>query len=155
MTAQLYQIYIAQKGQAPMAQPDVVAQANKGLVGDRYFNGTGTFSEALSENRKSEATFIAKEEIDRFSTEQDESLDYGDVRRNLVTQGISLDTLIGKQFRIGSVVFMGIEHCEPCAHLAATVNRKVLPHLVHTGLRASIVESGTVHVGDQIEVLNG
>lgn len=44
----------------------------------------------------------------------------------------------------------GIELCEPCAHLAATVNAKVLPHLAHTGLRAAILSSGTIHSGDTI-----
>lgn len=101
-------------------------------------------------NRKSEITFIASEEIDKFNTEQGESLDYGDARRNIITQGIELNKLIGKEFSIGSARFMGIERCEPCAHLAATVNSKVLPHLAHTGLRAAILESGIIDVVNEI-----
>ena len=81
---------------------------------------------------------------------QGEKLGYGDVRRNIVTQGVKLKELISKEFTIGSATFFGVEHCEPCAHLAATVNQKVLPHLVRTGLRAAIIKSGEITVGDEI-----
>ena len=150
MTGSIKEIYIAEKGSKPIVQLSAQVEANKGIVGDRYYKGEGTFSEKLAGNRKSEITFIACEEIDTFNTTQNESLGYGDVRRHLVTQGIRLKELIGKEFTIGSAKFLGIEHCEPCAHLASTVNQKVLPHLVHTGLRAAILKSGKIEVGDEV-----
>ncbi len=150
MPGKILEIYIAEQGARPVAQLAVQVEANKGVVGDRYFNGEGTFSEKLTGNRKSEITFIAAEEIDRFNASQDEALGYGDVRRNVVTRGVALKELIGKEFTIGPAKFMGIEHCEPCAHLAATVNSKVLPHLVHTGLRAAILQSGEIAVGQEV-----
>jgi MOSC domain-containing protein YiiM len=121
-------------------------------VGDRYFYGEGTFSKKLlsSGSRKGEITFIAAEEVDQFNTSQNESLGYGDARRNIVTQNISLQTLINKEFSIGTARFLGIETCEPCAHLAATVNKNVLPHLINTGLRAAVIESGMFVPGDKI-----
>ncbi len=150
MAGKVTGIYIAERGARPLPRAAVEAQANKGIVGDRYYNGEGTFSRKLEGNRKSEITFIAAEEIDRFNTGQGEALGYGDARRNIVTQGIELHELIGKEFTIGAARFMGIERCEPCAHLAATVNSKVLPHLAHTGLRAAILESGIIEVGNEI-----
>ncbi len=153
MSAIIMEIYCAQRAMAPELQPMVEVQAGKGLVGDRYFNAEGTFSDKLQGNRKSEITFIASEEIDCFNNKVGESLGYGDVRRNLVTRGIELKSLIDRVFTIGTAKFLGIEHCEPCAHLAATVNSKVLPHLAHTGLRAAILESGNIQVGDQIQVV--
>ena len=150
MTQKVKEIYIAEKGSNPISQFCAQVEAGKGLVGDRYYNGEGTFSEKLAGNRKSEVTFIASEEIDKFNLTQNETLAYGDVRRNIVTQGLRLKELIGKEFSIGSAKFIGIEHCEPCKHLAATVNQKVLPHLVHTGLRAAILVSGEIRVGDEI-----
>lgn len=150
MLAKVLAIYIAQRGEPPIAQSNARVEAHKGIVGDRYHRGDGTFSEKLIGNRKSEITFIASEEIDAFNANQDEVLNYGDVRRNVVTRGVVLSDLIGKQFSIGSSVFFGIEHCEPCAYLAETVNKKVLPHLVHTGLRAAIIQSGTISVDDDI-----
>jgi MOSC domain-containing protein YiiM len=136
------EIYIAESGAQPCIQSSVQVEANKGVVVDRYYKGGGTFSEKLAGNRKSEITFIASEEIDQFNSTQNESLGYGDVLLNIVTKGVQLKELIGKEFSIGQARFLGIEHCEPCAHLAATVNEKVLPHLAHTGLRAAILESG-------------
>lgn len=150
MTGKVLEIYTAARGASPVAQSSVEVQANRGVVGDRYFNGEGTFSRQLEGNRKREITFIAAEEIDQFNGEQGESLGYGDVRRNVITRGVELNDLIGKEFGIGSARFMGIERCEPCAHLAATVNAKVLPHLAHTGLRAAILESGTIDVDSEI-----
>lgn len=150
MAGKILEMYIAEAGAKPVARQAVEVEANKGVIGDRYYNGQGTFSEKLAGNPKREITFIASQGIDRFNASQNEALGYGDVRRNVVTQGIVLGELIGKECTIGSARFLGMEHCEPCAHLAATVSRNVLPHLAHTGLRAAILQSGRIEVGDEI-----
>ncbi len=155
MNGKVLCIYIAEKGRKPAARSSVRVEANRGIVGDRYHEGAGTFSEKLAGNRKSEITFIASEEIDTFNTVQRETLDYGELRRNVVTRGVQLKALIGHEFSIGAARFLGIEHCEPCAHLASTVNPKVLPHLAHTGLRAAILTSGIIEVGDEIARITG
>lgn len=152
MIGKVLEIYIAERGAVPLQRPEVDVKAGQGIVGDRYFVGKGTFSKKLEGNRKSEITFIACEEVDRFNESQGESLGYGEPRRNIITQGVNLKELIGKEFSIGSAKFLGMERCEPCAHLAATVNSKVLPHLVHTGLRAAILESGKIRVDDAISI---
>ena len=150
MAGKIVAIYVAEKGAKPISQPSAQVEANRGIVGDRYHNGEGTFSEKLAGNRKSEITFIAAEEIDSFNATQHEALGYGDVRRNIVTRGVQLQGLIGQEFSIGPARFLGIEHCEPCAHLASTVNQKVLPHLAHTGLRAAILVTGEIEVGHEL-----
>jgi MOSC domain-containing protein YiiM len=62
-----------------------------------------------------------------------------------------LNDLVGQRFAIGSVTFEGIRLCEPCSHLAAITRGEVLTGLVHqAGLRAAIIESGTVRVGDAV-----
>ena len=155
MPGKILDIFIAETGKQPESQSSVNVEANKGIVGDRYYSGKGTFSKKLFGNRKSEITFIAAEEIDTFNASQGESLGYGDVRRNIVTRGVDLAILIGKEFSIGDAKFLGIEHCEPCKHLAATVNKKVLPHLAHTGLRAAILSSGTIKKDQAVDVDNG
>ena len=59
--------------------------------------------------------------------------------------------LIGKKFRLGSALCQGVEDCEPCAFLAATVHRSVLPDLEKkAGLRAIILEDGDLNIGDAI-----
>lgn len=146
----ILEIHIAEPGAKPQARESVEVKAGQGIVGDRYFDGTGTFSKKLEGNRKRELTFIAAEEVDRFNAATGEGLAYGDLRRNVITRGVQLGELVGKTFSIGPATFQGIELCEPCAHLAATVSAKVLPHLVHTGLRAAILSSGTIRVGDVV-----
>jgi len=123
----------------------------KGIEGDRYFSGKGTFSEKLKNNPAAELTLIEKEEIDNFNEEQNLNLGYGDFRRNIVTEGIGLNDLVGQTFTVGKVKLKGIRLCEPCSHLADTVNQLVLPHLMgRGGLRAQILSTGTIVVGDKI-----
>jgi MOSC domain-containing protein YiiM len=73
-------------------------------------------------------------------------------RRNLLTRGISLNPLVGREFRVGDVKLRGIELCEPCRHLERLTMPGVLKGLVHRGgLRAQILEGGTIRPGDLIE----
>lgn len=134
----------------PIKKANLVS--GKGIEGDRYFNGRGTFSEKLKGNPAAEVTLIEKEEIDKFNLENNQSHGYDDFRRNVVTEGIRLNDLVGKTFSIGKVTLKGIRLCEPCTHLADTVNQLVLPHLVgRGGLRAQIISSDTIEVGDTID----
>mgnify|MGYP001225150840 CR=1 FL=1 len=151
MRGKIIGIYIAQKDHKPVSHESVDVIAGKGIVGDRYFTGEGTFSKQLAGNRKSEITFVAVEEIERFNVAQGAELDNGDLRRNVVTEGINLNELVGQRFRFGGVEFEGIETCEPCAHLAKSVHGGVLPHMVNrAGLRAAVVSSGSIAVGNEL-----
>jgi MOSC domain-containing protein YiiM len=131
----------------PVAQLD----RGRGIVGDRYYKGIGTFSDKLRGKPDFEVTLIESEEIDTFNHANKLSLDHGALRRNLVTQGVRLNALVGVRFRVGEVVLEGIRLCEPCAHLAATVAPQVLPVLMHrAGLRAAIVVGGAIRPGDRL-----
>ncbi|WP_111642875.1 MOSC domain-containing protein [Marinimicrobium alkaliphilum] len=153
MPGRVIGIYTACKGDKPELRDLAEVIAGKGIVGDRYFAGEGTFSEKLAGDRKSEITFIAAEEVDRFNRIQGSDLDYGDLRRNVITIDIDLNALVGKQFSIAGVVFEGIETCEPCTHLAKTVHKAVLPDMMNrAGLRAAVLTSGTLKVGDTVSL---
>ena len=59
--------------------------------------------------------------------------------------------VVGHEFKIGEVKIRGIRLCEPCNHLQRLTGRAVLKGLRHRGgLRAQILTSGTIHVGDVI-----
>lgn len=151
MLGRIIGIYTAQKGDKPETHDSVEVVAGKGIVGDRYFTGEGTFSKKLAGNRKSEITFIDAREIEHFNHVQGSSLEHGDLRRNVVTRDIDLNELVGKRFAFGEVEFEGIETCEPCAHLASTVHHAVLPHMINrAGLRAAVLTSGAIEVGYEI-----
>ncbi|HEX7795512.1 MAG TPA: MOSC domain-containing protein, partial [Vicinamibacterales bacterium] len=124
--------------------------SGRGLAGDRYFEGTGTFS-PTAKKPSQEVTLVEAEEIEDFNAQFGTKMKPEDLRRNFVTRGVRLNDLVGQRFTIGSVTFEGIRLCEPCSHLAAIAGDEVLTGLVHqAGLRAAIVESGTVRVGDPV-----
>jgi MOSC domain-containing protein YiiM len=136
------------------AVDEAALEAGRGLVGDRYHRGNGTFSEDLKGQPDSEITLIESEEIERFNRDHGQSLGYGEARRNLVTSGVRLNDLVGRRFKVGGAELEGVRLCEPCAHLARTVNPRVLPGLVHrAGLRARIVEGAAVRPGDGVAAL--
>jgi len=152
MKEAIYAIYISESAGKEMQE---ITSANlvpgRGIEGDRYFNETGTFSVQLKCKPHAELTLIQKEAIDAFNNEFDQNHAYYDLRRNIVTTGVSLNELVGEVFSIGDVTLKGIKLCEPCKHLAETVNSLFLPHMIgRSGLRAQILSSGKIHKGDSI-----
>ena len=128
--------------------PEVKAIAGRGLEGDRYFFGTGSFSKSPGTGR--EVTLIEIEAIDA-PREKKILLEAGDARRNLVTRSVPLNHLVGRTFQVGEVCLRGIRLCEPCAHLEGLTREGVLSELVHRGgLRAEIVSGGIIRTGDSI-----
>jgi hypothetical protein len=136
------------------SRPSVRAVPGKGLVGDRYYVGTGTFS-PLPQKPEFELTLIEREQIERFARESGLPFTAQDARRNIVTEGIDLNALVGREFLLGKVRARGIELCEPCTHLAKLSFPETLDGLVHkAGLRAQVLSEGTISVGDAITVID-
>jgi len=122
------------------------AVAGYGLEGDRYF-GAG----AETQDPGRELTLIESESIEALKVEHGVDLAPGDARRNVVTQGVALNDLVGREFTAGEVRLRGIRLNEPCDHLAGLTDRRVLRGLAHRGgLRAQIVAGGTIRAGDPI-----
>jgi MOSC domain-containing protein YiiM len=152
MSAALLQaIYIVPSGgQAPQSVAAVRAVPGKGLEGDRYYLGRGSFSRWPGARRA--ASFIEWETIEAVRREFGIDLGDGRHRRNLVTRGIALAGLQGRTFRIGTAVFRGVGPCAPCRYLERLTEVGVLDALKgRGGLRADVVEEGDLHVGDVIE----
>jgi MOSC domain-containing protein YiiM len=126
-------------------------EAGRGLVGDRYHAAVGTFSGKLQGRPDAEITLIEIEEIRRFADGEARRRDPGEFRRNIVTEGVRLDALVGRRFLVGPAVLEGIRLCEPCAHLGRLVSPMVVEAMAHrAGLRARIITGGMVRVGDAI-----
>jgi MOSC domain-containing protein YiiM len=99
-------------------------------------------------------TLVEREAIEAANAEHGLSLDLGDTRRNVVTEGVSLNHLVGREFTVGDVRARGVELCEPCAHLARLTGQPVVKALVHRGgLRAEILEGGTLRTGAPVHPL--
>lgn len=132
------------------ALTEVRAVAGRGLEGDRYFREIGTYSRTSGPDRQ--LTLIEREALEAMERDYGVNLDPGEARRNLVTRGVPLNHLVGRTFRVGEVELRGVRLCEPCRHLARLVQADVVPGMVHRGgLRAEILTTGIIRVGDRVE----
>jgi MOSC domain-containing protein YiiM len=145
----LESIYVAGAAEEPpQAVESVRALPGAGLEGDRYAVGMGTFSKPIPE---CQLTLIEAEALEALKRDYEMELAPGQTRRNLVTRGVALNHLVGKEFRIGEVKIRGIKLCEPCGHLEGLVGRPVIKGLRHRGgLRAQILSEGVIRVGDAV-----
>jgi MOSC domain-containing protein YiiM len=143
-------IYIAAEAAGPMlVLEEVEAVEGRGLRGDRYFEGVGTYSDTPGTGRQ--VTLIEQEALDAAARDYGIALEPGQSRRNIVTVGVALNHLVGKEFMVGEVRLRGTRLNEPCAHLAKLSKRGVVKALTHRGgLRADIVSGGAIRVGNGI-----
>jgi MOSC domain len=127
------------------------AVQGRGLLGDRYERGAGTFSNPSG--RGYDLTLVEAEALEELSAKGVELAPI-EARRNLVVRGIALDDLIGRHFRVGEVECFGQRRCEPCSHLERLTRPGVLRGLVHRGgLRADVLSGGGIRTGDRVEAL--
>ncbi len=143
-------IYISpEAGTLPQHVEKVRTTAGKGIEGDRYAAGTGTYSQHPGGGRH--LTLIAQEDLDAVARETGIRLAPAESRRNVLTTGAALGDLIGKRFWVGTTLCVGIRLCEPCSHLESKTRAGVITAFAHrAGLRAEILESGAIAVGDPI-----
>jgi GrpB-like predicted nucleotidyltransferase (UPF0157 family) len=142
-------IYIGAEATEPMTERwEVRAIDGKGLEGDRYAEGRGTFSKNAGTGRH--VTLIEAEAIDAVAKDKDLKPDV--TRRNIVTRGVPLNHLVGADFRVGEVLLRGMRLCEPCSHLNRLAGDDELKTaLLHRGgLRAEIVKGGRIQVNDAV-----
>ena len=155
MNGHVVSIHIARKKGGPVesvARAELVAGA--GLRGDRHFGAGGDCPER-------HLTLIEEENVTRLNDLLELTLPPADIRRNVVVRGIALNELVGRTFTVGDVCARGVELCEPCAHMAALVRREhglssisssqiVAALAGRGGLRAEVLEDGTVRPGDAV-----
>jgi len=138
-------ILTAPDAESPLTRVETVeAIAGRGLKGDRYYDGRGTFS---GPGHGYQLTLVEAEVLASID------LPWEQARRNIVTRGIALNGLVGHRFKIGAVECIGRRLAEPCSHLESLARPGLLRPLVHRGgLRADILEGGSITIGDQVVV---
>jgi MOSC domain-containing protein YiiM len=144
-------IHIAAAAAAPTKEvTEVHAVVGKGLEGDRYFSGTGTYSKPGASSAK--VTLIEIEALEALKRDYGIELKPEESRRNIVTSGVALNHLVGREFKIGAVTLRGTHLCEPCAHLQKLTQQGIIRGLVHRGgINAEILIDGVIRVGDAIK----
>lgn len=138
------EILVASTPQTPPASlTQARAVAGSGLEGDRYHAGIGTWSN-YHDQTGSGLTLIEAEVLEAVG------LTGAQARRNLITRGLRLNELVGQTFLIGETQCRGIRLCEPCDYLAGLTGLRVGALLHRGGLRADILNDGTISVGDRV-----
>ena len=119
--------------------------AGKGLVNDRHFKENN--------EKKSQITLIEIENINYYNQISGTSILSKDFRRNIITEGIKLNELVGSEFIIGEVKVKAHDLCRPCKYLQESLNQKNLVKklLRKAGLRCEILTNGKIFVGDEIK----
>jgi MOSC domain-containing protein YiiM len=142
-------IHIGPERLQPMVSvPEVRAIEGAGLEGDRYCRAQGTFWKKLPSNH---VTLIEAEALEAVAREYGFEIAAQESRRNLLTCGMALNHLVGREFRIGEARLRGLKLCEPCSHLEKLTGKQVLKALRHRGgLRAEILSGGLIQVGEII-----
>jgi MOSC domain-containing protein YiiM len=130
----------------------VHAIPGKGLEGDRYANPTRTFSGQRGSGQ--EVTLIEIEALDAVKRDYGIDLGANRCRRNIITRGLALNHLVGREFKVGEVVLQGTILAEPCRHLEKLTQPGVQKALLHRGgLRARVIAGGLIRAGETVAAL--
>jgi len=151
----LLYIHVAPKASDNMIELDEVELIKgKGIVGDRYYNQTGTYSPRPDIR---DVTLIENEVLEALANNQPPLQDKAIIlnpiehRRNLTTSGVPLNYLVGKRFQIGQVVLKGGRLNFPCKYLADLLKKPlVLPLYNRSGLNCTVEKGGFIKKGDKI-----
>ncbi len=145
----LKQICIAPKAGAPMqALLEVYCMEGKGLQGDRYAAGIGSFNKL---NAKKTGTWNGQVTLMNAHFFKNKTFWFYETRRNLLIEGIELMRCINKEFTIGDVKFFGYKYCEPCTRPSKLSNKPVNfaeEFFDCGGLTAHVLTSGIIKIGD-------
>ncbi|HVL38953.1 MAG TPA: MOSC domain-containing protein [Fimbriimonadaceae bacterium] len=141
-------IVVGAEERGPVEEVSAVrAVAGLGLEGDRYYRRHANGDH----NPENEITLVTLEGIQAAARDAGFDLTPLDVRRNIVTQGIDLDRLIGSKVRVGEVEIEALGPNPPCRYLQELVEKPLLkPMIGRGGVRGRIVTSGTIKVGDSV-----
>ena len=126
---------------------EIEVLSGKGILGDRHFRDYNDY--------KGQITLIEKENIDYYNNKYKTKIPYIDFRRNIVTEGIELNSLVKKEIEIGTIKILPYQLCKPCLHLEQIVSGKdiIKEFLRRGGLRCEVLVSGKIKIGDKIRIL--
>ncbi|OWT67305.1 MOSC domain-containing protein [Achromobacter sp. HZ28] len=151
-------LHYAPRAMLPMLSVDALeVEQGKGVVGDRYYKGTGHLVEIVEQlgiKDDRHLTLFEQETVDALARDHGITLGKGVHRRNVTTIGVALEHLIGRRFQIGDVVLEGRKSAQPCKHLEDVIGQPVTHLLINRGgLHCRLLSSGTIRVGDMIKPL--
>jgi MOSC domain-containing protein YiiM len=129
--------------------PSATLVAGRGLDGDRYALCGGTW--ARYPDLEKQLTLIDADDVAAVARETGSALVPGDTRRNLVTVGLDLPSLVGGWFAVGDALLFGVKRCPPCTHLERLTGVRLVKAMVHRGgINAAVFAGGPIREGDLV-----
>ena len=124
---------------------DVEALKGEGLLNDRKFRETN--------QKERQITLIEIENINYFNNKYKINIPPVNFRRNIITENVKLNDLVGEEFFVGKVKLKAHDLCKPCKYLQDKLNQNnFIKEFLHKGgLRCEILTSGKISVGDLIK----
>ena len=139
-------IVVADDREAAVRLVERATVTPEGIAGDRYGRGDGTFSSPGATGVA--LTLVAAEALAEAGVSAEEA------RRSIVTSGIELEGLVGREFAIGELRCRAVRLAEPCAHLQRLGRPGLLRSLVHRGgIRVDVLAAGEIAVGDPVRAV--
>ena len=137
-------IHLAPGSRLPMRATDAVeAEAGKGLVGDRYHG-----------SRHRQVTIQSREALEVAAEQLGYPFDSGATRRNITVDSGGIPTTPGARIRIGQVELEVVRVAAPCRLMEDSVGPGATAALRgRAGSACRVVTSGTIRVGDPVELL--
>jgi MOSC domain-containing protein YiiM len=150
----LAEIWLAGAAAEPMRRvPSVEAIAGRGLAGDRYALGGGTWAQYPALEKQ--VTLIDRVAVTELSAEIGAEFGTGDSRRNLVTTDVDLPALVGQWFTVGGALLFGMKRCPPCTHLERLSGLRLVKAMVHRGgINAAVFAGAVLADGDAVRWLS-
>jgi MOSC domain-containing protein YiiM len=135
---------------APMeACESLTLIAGEGVSGDRYRLGTGTYSSKPEPGRQ--ITLFELESLEAIARDFLIALAAHEHRRNVTVQGVPLNHLVGRRFRLGPALLEATRLSVPCRYIEDLLGKPVFKPMVHrSGLNCIILEGGVVRIGDPV-----
>ena len=144
-------LFIVDRSAEPMKKVDqLTALAGQGIEGDRYLLGTGTYSKKPEPGRQ--VTFIQSEVLTSLNGKFNITIKPEEPRRNVLTEGIEINNLIGKEFLVGIVRLRAHRLTRPCKYLENLLGQPGLYKELwdHGGISCEILTDGIIEEGDII-----
>lgn len=145
-------VFTAPADGEPMESRDTVDAVEGGLRGDRYLLGTGHYVPY----DVCQVTLVAGEALDEIREAHGIDLTDGRHRRNIVTRGVDVRSLLETTFRVGDATLRGTRPRPPCAHVERVAGEKGVARALKEGrggICADVVDEGTIRVGDDIALV--